>query len=248
MLAMSEKHLGEVFDIHGGGIDLTFPHHENEIAQSRCAHGNEAMAKVGCITVCAGRGREDVQILGNFTTVHDLIDKYPGEAIRLALLTTHYTKPFNWTADGVKEAKRMLDQWYALTADVEASEPDAAVVAALADDLIRQRPLPSCMACAPRQRQGDKAAAASLKATLQQLIGVLGQDPKAWADWRPAAAGDVDEAAIQAIVDERLEARNSKDFAKSDELRDKLAAMGVVLKDSKNKETGAFETTWSLEG
>ena len=78
-------------------------------------------------------------------------------------------------------------------------------------------------------------------------MGVLGQDPKAWADWRPAGAGEVDEAAIQAIVDERLEARNNKDFAKSDELRDKLAAMGVVLKDSKNKETGAFETTWSLE-
>nr|WP_321525368.1 cysteine--tRNA ligase [uncultured Cohaesibacter sp.] len=247
--AMSEKHLGEVFDIHGGGIDLTFPHHENEIAQSRCAHGNEAMAKVwmhnGFVQV---EGEKMSKSLGNFTTVHDLIDKYPGEAIRLALLTTHYTKPFNWTADGVKEAKRMLDQWYALTADVEASEPDAAVVAALADDLNTPKAIAELHGLRGKVAQGDKQAAAALKASLQQLIGVLAQDPKAWADWRPAGAGEVDEAAIQALVDERLAARNNKDFAKSDELRDQLSAMGVVLKDSKNKETGTFETAWSLEG
>ena len=134
--AMSEKHLGEEFDIHGGGIDLTFPHHENEIAQSRCCHGNDRMAKVwmhnGFVQV---EGEKMSKSLGNFTTVHDLIDSWPGEAIRLALLTTHYTKPFNWTADGVRDAKKTLDQWYTLTADVEASEPDYAVVAALADDL-----------------------------------------------------------------------------------------------------------------
>ena len=246
--AMSEKHLGEEFDIHGGGIDLTFPHHENEIAQSRCAHGNEAMARVwmhnGFVQV---EGEKMSKSLGNFTTVHDLIDQWPGEAIRLALLSTHYAKPFNWTADGVREAKKTLDQWYALTADVDASVPDAAVIAALSDDLNTPKAIAELHNLRSKAQAGDKEAAASLKASLQQLIGVLGQDPEAWANWRPEGASDVDEAAIQALVDERLVARNNKDFAKSDELRDKLAEMGVALKDSKNKETGQFETTWSLD-
>lgn len=246
--AMSEKHLGEMFDIHGGGVDLAFPHHENEIAQSRCAHGNEAMAKVwmhnGFVQV---EGEKMSKSLGNFTTVHDLIGRHPGEAIRLALLSTHYAKPFNWTADGVREAKKTLDQWYALTADVEASEPDPAVVAALADDLNTPKAIAELHGLRSKAAQGDKLAAAALKASLQQLIGVLAQDPADWATWRPEGSEAVNEAAIQAIVDERLEARNNKDFAKSDELRDKLAEMGVVLKDSKNKETSAFETSWSFE-
>ena len=246
--AMSEKHLGDMFDIHGGGIDLAFPHHENEIAQSRCAHGNEAMAKVwmhnGFVQV---EGEKMSKSLGNFTTVHDLIDKYPGEAIRLALILTHYTKPFNWTADGVRDAKKMLDQWYALTADVEASEPDPAVVAALADDLNTPKAIAELHGLRAKAQGGDREAAAALKASLQSLIGVLMQSPEDWAAWRAKDAAEVDEAAIQALVDERLEARNNKDFAKSDALRDKLAAMGVVLKDSKNKETGSFETEWSIE-
>ena len=247
--AMSEKHLGETFDIHGGGVDLAFPHHENEIAQSCCAHGNQRMANVwmhnGFVQV---EGEKMSKSLGNFTTVHDLIDQWPGEAIRLALLTTHYAKPFNWTAEGVKDAKRMLDQWYALTADVDASEPSDAVVAALADDLNTPKAIAELHALRSKAQGGDRDAAACLKASLQQLIGVLQKAPQDWADWRPKGAADVDEAAIQALVDERLEARNNKDFAKSDELRDRLVAMGVVLKDSKNKETGAFETTWTLEG
>nr|WP_321444316.1 cysteine--tRNA ligase [uncultured Cohaesibacter sp.] len=246
--AMSEKHLGEEFDIHGGGIDLTFPHHENEIAQSRCAHGNHAMARVwmhnGFVQV---EGEKMSKSLGNFTTVHDLIDHWPGEAIRLALLTTHYTKPFNWTADGVRDAKKMLDQWYALTADVEASEPDDAVIAALAEDLNTPKAIAELHGLRSKAQGGDLEAAARLKASLQQLIGVLAKDPQDWANWRPAGAGDVDEAAIQVLVDERRDARNNKDFAKSDALRDQLTAMGVVLNDSKNKETGQFETSWTLK-
>ena len=174
--AMSEKHLGSTFDIHGGGVDLAFPHHENEIAQSRCAHGNDKMANVwmhnGFVQV---EGEKMSKSLGNFTTVHDLIDKYPGEAIRLALLTTHYAKPFNWTAEGVKEAKKMLDQWYALTADVEASMPDAEIVAALADDLNTPKAIAVLHTLRGKAQSGDKDAAASLKASLQQLIGVLGR-------------------------------------------------------------------------
>ena len=246
--AMSEKHLGKVFDIHGGGIDLTFPHHENEIAQSCCAHGNDRMANVwmhnGFVQV---EGEKMSKSLGNFITVHDLIDEWPGEAIRLALMATHYAKPFNWTTDGVREAKKVLDQWYGLTADVEPSAPDADVVAALCDDLNTPKAIAALHALRAKAQQGDGEAAGRLKASLQQLFGLLGQDPQTWADWRPIGAADVDEVAIQALVDERLEARNNKDFAKSDELRDQLAAMGVVLKDSKNKETGAFETSWSLE-
>ncbi|MCV6575873.1 MAG: cysteine--tRNA ligase [Cohaesibacter sp.] len=246
--AMSEKHLGERFDIHGGGIDLTFPHHENEIAQSRCAHGNEAMANIwmhnGFVQV---EGEKMSKSLGNFITAHDLIEQWPGEAIRLALMTTHYAKPFNWTQDGVREAKKVLDQWYAVTIDVDPSQVDADILAALADDLNTPKAIARLHALRSAALQGDKAAAASLKASLQQLFGLLMQDPKAWEAWRPAGAAHVDEAAIQALVDARLEARNSKDFAKSDELRDQLAAMGVVLKDSKNAQTGAFETSWSLE-
>ena len=247
--AMSEKHLGDVFDIHGGGIDLAFPHHENEIAQSCCAHGNDKMANIwmhnGFVQI---EGEKMSKSLGNFTTVHDLIDHWPGEAIRLALLSTHYAKPFNWTADGVRDAKKNLDQWYALTADVEASEPDAKVIAALADDLNTPKALARLHALRGLSAQGDKRAAASLKASLQQLIGVLNQSSEDWLAWRPASADGADVAAIQTLVNERLEARNNKDFARSDELRDQLAALGVELKDSKNKETGAFETTWSLKG
>ncbi|MCT4655319.1 MAG: cysteine--tRNA ligase [Cohaesibacter sp.] len=246
--AMSEKHLGKVFDIHGGGIDLTFPHHENEIAQSRCAHGNDAMANIwmhnGFVQV---EGEKMSKSLGNFITAHELIEQWPGEAIRLALMTTHYTKPFNWTQDGVREAKKILDQWYAVTAEVEASVPSPEVVAALADDLNTPKAIAELHGLRGKASQGDQEAAASLKAGLQQLLGLLHQDPQDWANWRSADQGDVDAAAIQALVDERLDARNNKDFAKSDELRDKLAAMGVALKDSKNKETGAFETSWSLE-
>ncbi|SNY93857.1 cysteinyl-tRNA synthetase [Cohaesibacter sp. ES.047] len=246
--AMSEKHLGATFDIHGGGVDLSFPHHENEIAQSCCAHGNKRMANVwmhnGFVQV---EGEKMSKSLGNFTTVHDLIDQWPGEAIRLALLTTHYAKPFNWTAEGVKDAKRMLDQWYVLTAGVEPSEPSDAVVAALADDLNTPKAIAELHALRAKAQGGDDEAAATLKATLQQLFGVLAQDPADWANWRPKGSADVDEAAIQALVDERLDARNSKDFAKSDALRDTLVAMGVVLMDSKNKETGVFETSWTLE-
>ncbi|PLW77373.1 cysteine--tRNA ligase [Cohaesibacter celericrescens] len=245
--AMSEKHLGETFDIHGGGIDLAFPHHENEIAQSRCAHGNKTMANIwmhnGFVQV---EGEKMSKSLGNFTTVHDLIDQWPGEAIRLALLATHYTKPFNWTADGVREAKKMLDQWYALTADIDASEPDAAVVAALADDLNTPKAFAELHSLRTRAQAGDKKAAASLKASLQQLMGVLAQDPVEWANWRAANAGTVDYAAIQVLIDERLDARNNKDFAKSDELRDQLVALGVVLMDSKDKKTGLFTTEWNM--
>ncbi len=247
--AMSEKHLGKVFDIHGGGIDLTFPHHENEIAQSRCAHGNDAMANVwmhnGFVQV---EGEKMSKSLGNFITAHELIEQWPGEAIRLALMTTHYAKPFNWTQDGVRDAKKTLDQWYAVTADVDPSVVDAEIVAALADDLNTPKAIARLHALRALAAQGDKDAAAGLKASLQELFGLVLQDPAAWAEWRPAGSSEVDESAIQAIVNERLDARNNKDFAKSDELRDKLAEMGVVLKDSKNKETGAFETSWSLEG
>ncbi|WP_350333737.1 cysteine--tRNA ligase [Coralliovum pocilloporae] len=243
--AMSKSYLGETFDIHGGGLDLVFPHHENEIAQSRCAHGTAHMARVwmhnGYVQV---EGEKMSKSLGNFITVHQLLEDWPGEAIRLALMSTHYRQPFNWTADGVRDAKKTLDSWYAITGDAEAGEISTAVLDALSDDLNTPKAIAELHQLRSKAQAGDKEAAAQLKAGAQ-MLGLLGGSAEDWANWRPSTFA-VDESRIEALVAERLEARNNKDFAASDRIRDELAAMGVVLKDSRNKETGAFETTWEV--
>lgn len=244
--AMSKSYLGETFDIHGGGLDLVFPHHENEIAQSRCAHGTAHMARVwmhnGYVQV---EGEKMSKSLGNFITVHQLLEDWPGEAIRLALMMTHYRQPFNWTAEGVREAKKTLDAWYAVTADVD--EPAAispAVLEALSDDLNTPKVIAELHQLRGKAQAGDGDAAAHLKAGAG-MLGLLGGTAEDWARWRPSTFA-TDEADIARLVAERLEARNNKDFATSDRIRDELAAMGVVLKDSRNKDTGAFETTWEV--
>jgi cysteinyl-tRNA synthetase len=135
--AMAEKHLGQVFDIHGGGIDLVFPHHENELAQSRCAHGTPVMANIwmhnGFLQV---EGEKMSKSLGNFVTINELLKDWPGEAMRFAMLATHYRQPTNWTEKGLEDARRTLDHWYELTADVPSGSPLCAdVLQALEDDL-----------------------------------------------------------------------------------------------------------------
>ncbi|RMF02459.1 MAG: cysteine--tRNA ligase, partial [Alphaproteobacteria bacterium] len=163
--AMSQEHLGEIFDIHGGGVDLVFPHHENEIAQSTCAHGTPVMARFwmhnGYLQV---EGEKMSKSLGNFITIHDLLQQWPGEAIRLAMLTTHYRQPLNWTEAGVREAKRTLDHWYELTAAVEPAEsPSEQVIEALCDDLNTPRALAALHELRRAAAHGDREAAASLK-------------------------------------------------------------------------------------
>jgi cysteinyl-tRNA synthetase len=238
--AMSAQHLGQTFDIHGGGVDLVFPHHENEIAQSRCAHGTDKMAQVwmhnGYLQV---EGQKMSKSLGNFITIHDLLSEWPGEAIRLAMLTTHYRQPFNWTEDGVREAKRTLDHWYQLTED---AEPGCALYAdvlqALGDDLNTPKALTAMHQLRSEAARGEKGAAASLKAC-GQFMGLLNKTAQEWADWRPVSV-KIDERQVEKLIDDRLQARATKDFAEADRIRDELASMGVALKD------GPEGTTWEI--
>src|SRR5262245_44459986 len=160
--AMSWKHLGETFDIHGGGIDLVFPHHENEIAQSRCALHTPVMANVwmhnGFLQV---EGEKMSKSLGNFVTIRELLQEWPGEAVRLAMLSTHYRQPTNWTEKGLQEARRTLDHWYELTADVADAAPLCAdVLEALEDDLNTPQAIAALHALRSEAAQGAKPAAA----------------------------------------------------------------------------------------
>lgn len=237
--AMSWKHLGETFDIHGGGIDLVFPHHENEIAQSRCAFHTQVMANYwmhnGFLQV---EGEKMSKSLGNFVTMRELLQDWPGEAIRLAMLATHYRQPINWTEAGLREAKRTLDHWYQLTADVAPGMLCADTVDALADDLNTPKALAALHELRSEAAKGAKGAAASLRASAQ-MIGVLQKTPAEWAAWRPASLA-LDEGKITTLIDARNAARKAKNFTESDRIRDELAAMGVVLKDSKDG------TTWEI--
>ncbi len=246
--AMSKKYLGETFDIHGGGQDLIFPHHENEIAQSRCAHSTDIMAKFwmhnGYLMV---EGEKMSKSLGNFFTVRELLDEHPGEALRLTLLQTHYRQPLNWTADGVRQARETLDRCYTAlrnSADVQAApaEVPQAVVDALSDDLNTPLAISHVHEVVGKLNKAiDATERAQLKGRLLacgNLLGLLRQSPEDWFKWQPAAAEAVDEGAIDALIIERAEVRKAKDFARSDEIRDELAAQGVVLED------GAQGTTW----
>ena len=238
--AMSEEHLGQTFDIHGGGIDLVFPHHENEIAQSTCAHGTEIMAQVwmhnGFLQV---EGEKMAKSLGNFITIHDLLKEWPGEAIRLAMLATHYRQPFNWTEAGVREAKRTLDHWYELTEDVEAGDVLCAdVLQALEDDLNTPKALAAMHELRHGAARGEKGAATCLKACAR-FLGLLSTTRDEWSAWRPASV-KVDEERVAELIGARANAREAKDFAEADRIRDELAAMGIVIKD------GPDGTTWEV--
>jgi cysteinyl-tRNA synthetase len=248
--AMSAKHLGETFDIHGGGIDLVFPHHENEVAQSRCAHGTELMANVwmhnGFLQV---EGEKMSKSLGNFVTPHELLREQPGEAVRLAMLMTHYRQPINWTAKGLAEARRALDHWYELTAAVEAdggdAQPDPEVLAALSDDLNTPKAVSVLHELRTAAVHGDAEAARRLK-TSARLMGLLQLTSAEWAAWRPESAAEIDATQVEALIAARIEARGAKNWAEADRIRDELVAMSVVLKDAKDPATGDLVTTWQI--
>ncbi|MEJ1158241.1 cysteine--tRNA ligase [Prosthecomicrobium sp. N25] len=244
--AMSWKHLGETFDIHGGGIDLVFPHHENEIAQSRCAFHTPVMAQVwmhnGFLQV---EGEKMSKSLGNFFTIRELLDDWPGEVLRLTMLKTHYRQPIDWTLKSVEESARTLDDWYWLARDLPAAEPDPAVIEALSDDLNTPKAIAELHGLRnAAQRSGSEGDLARFVGSLR-FLGFLGETAEAWASRKKAAAG-VDQAAVEALVQARLAARKARNFAESDRLRDELAAMGVVLKDSKDPKTGEIRTEWEV--
>ena len=248
--AMAWKHLGEEFDIHGGGIDLVFPHHENEIAQSRCAFHTPVMAQVwmhnGFLQV---EGEKMSKSLGNFVTIRELLTgwggrPWHGEVIRLAMLQTHYRQPIDWTLNALEEAERTLDRWYqADTLDVEGAAPDQDFLDALADDLNTPKAIARLHAIfsglsTPSSATADRDAKRRLKASAQGL-GLMERSARTWFEARQAASG-IDGADVNKRILARNAARKAKNFAEADRIRDELAAMGVVLKDSKDG------TTWEL--
>jgi cysteinyl-tRNA synthetase len=235
-----------MFDIHGGGIDLVFPHHENEVAQSRCANATPIMAQVwmhnGFLQV---EGEKMAKSAGNFVTVHELLTDWPGEAIRLNMLMTHYRQPLNWTEASLRGAKRMLDHWYELTADA-ASEGMlcADTLAAIEDDLNTPKAVAAIHELRQAAAQGSKGAARSLK-TSAQLLDLLQQDAQAWADWRPPSFAR-DDKQIASFIAARNAARAAKNFKEADRIRGELEAMGITLKDAKDPKTGELVTTWEV--
>jgi cysteinyl-tRNA synthetase len=237
--AMSWKHLGETFDIHGGGIDLVFPHHENEIAQSRCAFHTGVMANYwmhnGFLQV---EGEKMSKSLGNFVTIHELLKDWPGEVVRLNMLRTHYRQPMDWTLKGLEESTKILDGWYEATADAKPGYLCADALDALADDLNTPKALAALHELRAEAHKGAKPAAACLKASAQ-LLGML---QRTGADWNEArrALLSIDEDKVTGLIEQRNAARKAKDFKESDRIRDELAGMGVVLKDSKEG------TTWEV--
>ena len=229
--AMSAAHLGETFDIHAGGLDLIFPHHENEIAQSRSAFGHAIMAKYwmhnGFLNIS---GEKMSKSLGNFFTVHELLDQYPGEAIRLLLLSAHYRQPLDFTHEGLQAAKATLDRWYGFLRGTTVSETAVpqSVEEALSDDLNTPQ------AIAAIHQLDDPA---ELRAGARAL-GLLQQDAEAWFRWTPTGSSGPSDAEIETAIAARQAARKAKDFKESDRIRDDLKAKGVLLED------GPKGTTW----
>ncbi len=247
--AMSEAHLGKSFDIHGGGQDLIFPHHENEIAQSVCSHDGAPFVRYwmhnGYVTV---EGEKMSKSLGNFYTVHDLLKEFPGEAIRLALLAAHYRKPLDFSKRAIGDAKTQLDKLYGALRNAADVEPDPAadstvVRQALEDDLNTPSAIANLHGLATRlNRVTDENESRWTKGALLaggELLGLLAQDPEAWFKGAaPGGDGALDEAAIEDMIGQRAAARKARDFAEADRIRDDLAEAGIVLED------GAGGTTW----
>jgi cysteinyl-tRNA synthetase len=225
--AMIEHHLGETIDIHGGGLDLIFPHHENEIAQSRCAHAGAPLARFWVHNGFVDMGTEKMsKSLGNIITPAELLAQgHNGETLRLALLSAHYRQPLPWTQALVEQSKTILDRLYRAAGDAKAGEIDSEVVEALSDDLNTPATLTRLQAI------GDPAA---LKASAQ-LLGLLGSTSEEWFQ------GDADSGAIDARIAERAAAKQARDFSTADRIRDELKADGIILED------GPGGTTWRRE-
>jgi cysteinyl-tRNA synthetase len=261
--AMSCRYLGETFDIHGGGADLIFPHHENEIAQSTCAHGGRPLARWWVHNgYLMTEGEKMSKSLGNFYTVHDLLQEFPGEAVRLALLQTHYRQPLDFTREGLAEAKRILDRFYIALRAAEGTPPAARVngkgaedvVEALCDDLNTPLALSALhdrlTELNKAEDDNDKSRARAALLESADILGLLADDPRHWLqesigstatpNSRVSVGGGMapDGEWVQRQIEERDAARKKRDFPTADRIRADLAVLGIILED------GPRGTTW----
>lgn len=227
--AMIAKNFGDTIDIHGGGLDLIFPHHENEIAQSKCSHGGKALANYwmhnGYLTV---EGEKMSKSLGNYVTVHELLEEFPGkgEAIRMALLTAHYRQPVDFSREGIRQAQKQLDRWYRMTDGAKATNPAQSVLDALHDDFNTPKAIMEL-----NQLAKDESKAGELLASAE-LLGLL--KTECWFNTNLES----ENAHVDALIIERTEAKKNKNFARADEIRDELDEQGIRLLDSPDG------TTW----
>ena len=238
--AMSAAHLGETIDIHAGGVDLQFPHHENEVAQSTCAHGGKIFARYWLHNGMLNFGGTKMsKSLGNVMRVHELLELHPPEALRYALLSAHYRQPLEWSDALIEQSVRTLDRLYGTLRDLGESAvagtpkiPEA-IEAALCDDLNTPKALSELAQIAGEARTATAPdERVRLKAELLgggRALGLLQQDPAAWFS---RGVGADDDARIQALVDERNAAKKARDFARSDAIRQQLAAEGILLEDT----------------
>lgn len=247
--AMSQALLGERFDIHGGGLDLVFPHHENEIAQGSCSHGGTwPVANYWMHNGMLNFGTEKMsKSIGNVRTVNELLQEAPGEAIRYYMLSAHYRQPLNWTSSGLREARSALDRLYRAMEshaghDAALGSPAPEVESALNDDMNTSLAIAHLHEIATAiNKTSDPEERSVLAAKLvasARLLGILNQQPSEWFRWKPANRERLDEAAIESMIQRRLEARASRDFSEADRIRDELTALGILLEDS------ALATTW----
>ncbi|MDH5254300.1 MAG: cysteine--tRNA ligase [Gammaproteobacteria bacterium] len=249
--AMIAQHLGPTIDIHGGGNDLIFPHHENEVAQSTCAHGGQLFVRYwlhnGFVNVDHTKMSKS---LGNVLLVRNLLEEAPGEAIRLALLSAHYRQPLDWTGDVLPEARRKLDRLYGALRDVpvaagDGAQPDPEFIAALDDDLNTPKALAVLFDLARTMNRSDspderRELAVRLRASAG-LLGLLAEDPETWLRGAGGQGGLTAEA-VEELLARRLAARRNKDFATADRIRDELVASRIVILD------GPEGTRWRRAG
>ena len=246
--AMAEAHLGRTIDIHAGGQDLVFPHHENEMAQSTCAHDGEPFARYWLHNGFLSMDQEKMsKSLGNVLLVHDLIKKIPGEVMRLALLSAHYRQPLDWSEETLDSARRMLDRLYGAVRGIEvsdaaraAAEPPEALLAALEDDLNSPKAMAEFFGLARKlNKTSDVAEQQQMAAAMfaaGDLMGLLQTDPEQW--FAGNAEGQISAEEIEVLIAKRKQAKAKRDFETSDGIRDQLAAAGVSIED------GRDGTTW----
>jgi cysteinyl-tRNA synthetase len=245
---MAEAHLGRTIDIHAGGQDLVFPHHENEMAQSTCAHDGEAFARYWLHNGFLSMDQEKMsKSLGNVLLVHDLIKKIPGEVMRLALLSAHYRQPLDWSEETLDSARRMLDRLYGAVRGIEvsdaaraAAEPPEALLAALEDDLNSPKAMAEFFGLARKlNKSSDVVEQQHMAAAMfaaGDLMGLLQTDPEQW--FAGNAEGQISAEEIEVLLAKRKQAKAERDFKTSDGIRDQLAAAGISIED------GRDGTTW----